>query len=56
MWGRQTPLRAFVQRMEETLTLDDTPQPRWDVLNQQVKAYRQFIYQPAQGYQPYLIR
>lgn len=31
-------------------------QPRWDVLMQQIKAYKQFVYHPEQVYQPYLIR
>jgi CRISP-associated protein Cas1 len=55
--GRKKFLRAFLQRMEETLSLEgDQPQPRWDTLNQQVKLYKQFVYNPAQGYTPYLIR
>ncbi len=31
-------------------------QPRWDILMRQVKAYKQFVYNPTQIYQPYLIR
>ncbi|MGA7936108.1 MAG: CRISPR-associated endonuclease Cas1 [Kovacikia sp.] len=31
-------------------------QPRWDILMRQVKAYKQFVYNPTQPYQPYLIR
>ncbi|WP_416672138.1 CRISPR-associated endonuclease Cas1 [Egbenema bharatensis] len=55
--GRRTFLRAFLLRMEERLqSADGGSRPRWDVLNQQVKAYKQFVYAPAQGYQPYLIR
>lgn len=54
--GRKIYLRAFVQRMEETLIINGLSQPRWDLLNQQVKAYRQFVYHPEQGYQPYHIR
>ncbi|PSB22934.1 CRISPR-associated endonuclease Cas1 [filamentous cyanobacterium CCP1] len=55
--GRKKYLRAFLQRMEERLQSEDgEAQPRWDLLNQQVKAYRRFVYAPTQGYQPYLIR
>lgn len=54
--GRAVFLRAFVQRMEESLTVDQMEQPRWDVLMQQVRAYKQFVYNPAVGYRPYLIR
>lgn len=54
--GRKKFLRAFVQRMEEPLQTDDVNQPRWDLLTQQVKAYKQFVYNPSVGYQPYLIR
>ncbi len=54
--GRKKYLRAFVQRMEEKLQTEDGVQPRWDLLMQQVKAFKQFVYSPGQGYQPYLIR
>ncbi len=55
--GRKKYLRAFLQRMEAQLKTDeDDQQPRWDLLNQQVKAYKQFVYSPVQGYSPYLIR
>ena len=54
--GRPKYLRAFLQRMEETIQSEDGAQPRWDLLSQQVKQYKQFIYNPVQGYQPYLIR
>lgn len=55
--GRKTFLRAFVQRMEEKiLTEQGDRQPRWDLLMNQVKRYKNFIYSPAYGYQPYLIR
>jgi CRISPR-associated protein Cas1 len=52
--GRSKYLRAFVQRMEE-VAWDVGERPRWDLLNQQVKAYKQFVYNPAQFYQPYLM-
>jgi CRISPR-associated protein Cas1 len=52
--GRKRFLRSFVQRMEEPLGTDN--QPRWHLLMRQVKAYKQFVYQPSQPYAPYLIR
>jgi CRISPR-associated protein Cas1 len=54
--GRKKFLRAFLLRMEEMLDTDTGLQPRWDVLNQQVKRYKQFVYTPAQLYTPYRIR
>jgi CRISPR-associated protein Cas1 len=55
--GRRKYLRAFLQRMEETLQADGPdPQPRWDLLNRQVKAYKQFVYSPVEVYTPYRIR
>ena len=55
--GRRKWLRAFIQRMEQTIETGDTvPQPRWDLLNRQVRLYKQFVYSPVQGYAPYRIR
>lgn len=55
--GRQKWLRAFVNYMEETIdTGDNIPQPRWDLLNRQVRRYKQFVYSPLEGYKPYRIR
>lgn len=55
--GRKKYLRAFLQRMEESVQADNPdPQPRWDLLNRQVKAYKQFVYTPAEVYSPYRIR
>jgi CRISPR-associated protein Cas1 len=54
--GRRIFLRAFLQRMEDRLQTDDGDQPRWDLLTQQVRAFKQFVYSPAQGYRPYEIR
>jgi CRISP-associated protein Cas1 len=55
--GRQKFLRAFLQRMEEEVKIDGlAAQPRWDLLNRQVKAYKQFVYKPAEVYTPYRIR
>jgi len=55
--GRKKYLRTFLQRMEESIQAEDgEPQPRWDSLMQQVKAYKQCVYAPSTPYQPYLIR
>ncbi|MGQ4648929.1 CRISPR-associated endonuclease Cas1 [Lyngbya aestuarii] len=52
--GRKTFLKAFVGRMEEEILTDSgEKQPKWDLLNQQVKAYKQFVYNPSHLYQPY---
>jgi len=50
--GRRKFLQAFVQRMEESVE----EQPRWNLLSQQVRAYKQFVYDPSCLYSPYLIR
>ncbi|MGF1588854.1 MAG: CRISPR-associated endonuclease Cas1 [Pleurocapsa sp.] len=54
--GRKKYLQAFLQRMEEEIKTDFGQQPRWDLLMQQVKLFKQFVYQPVQLYQSYLIR
>lgn len=55
--GRKKYLKAFVERMEEEIQTDSQDkQPRWDLLSQQVKAFKQFVYNPSQYYQPYQIR
>ena len=55
--GRPKYLKAFLQRMEELVqTASGDKQPRWDLLTQQVKAYKQFVYNPITLYQPYQIR
>jgi CRISPR-associated protein Cas1 len=52
--GRTKFLKFFLQRMEEEILTDSgEQQPKWHLLNQQVKAYKQFVYQPRQLYQPY---
>lgn len=48
--GRRTFLQAWLRRMEERLA---DGQPRWDLLGRQVRAYKQFVYQPTLGYAPY---
>ena len=55
--GRRKYLTTFVQRMEEEFINDrGDKQPKWDLLNQQVKEFKQFVYAPSQVYQPYQIR
>ncbi len=54
--GRKKYLRAFVQRMEEEIqTSTEGLQPRWDLLTQQVRSYKSFVYSPVYTYKPYLI-
>lgn len=54
--GRKKFLKAFVMRMEEKIEFEDERQPRWNLLMQQVKRFKSFVYSPSYGYQPYLIR
>ena len=54
--GRKKYLQAFIQRMETKVQVDSGQQPRWDLLMQQIKLYKQFVYNPVQLYHPYLIR
>jgi len=54
--GRKKFLRAFLQRMEQSVATPYGPQPRWDLLNRQVKLFRQFVSDPTLGYTPYSIR
>lgn len=53
--GRKKYLAAFLQRMSEEIPTADR-QPRWDLLNRQVKKFKQFVYQPTYSYEPYLTR
>jgi CRISPR-associated protein Cas1 len=54
--GRKKFLRAFVQRMEEPVQVGEQQQPRWDLLNRQVKQYMICVYAPERPYRAYLIR
>ena len=55
--GRRKWLQAFLQRMTAPIQSEDSlSQPSWDLLNQQVRAYKQFVYSPGQGYTAYRIR
>jgi CRISPR-associated protein Cas1 len=54
--GRRKYLKAFLRRLEEPIQTElDWDAPRWDLLTQQVKGYKQFVYNPSQRYQPYRI-
>lgn len=54
--GRSKYLKFFLQRMdEEVQTKRGDTQPKWDLLNGQVKAFKQFVYNPVQLYLPYQI-
>ena len=37
---------------EKVKTLSGEEQPRWSLLTQQVKLFKQFVYKPGQSYQP----
>ncbi len=55
--GRKKLLRALIGRMEEQVQgASGVSMPRWDVLNQQVKLFRQCITQSSPVYEPYQIR
>jgi CRISP-associated protein Cas1 len=54
--GRKKFLKAFVQRMEEEIDTEVGRQPKWDLLNQQVKAFKEFVYEPSRLYKPYQMR
>lgn len=53
--GRKKYLAAFLQRMSEPIPTAEN-QPRWDLINRQVKKFKQFVYQPTYSYEPYLTR
>lgn len=54
--GRRKYLRAFVQRMEGKIQTDAGEQPRWDLLTQEVRKYKQCVYEGVVDFQPYRIR
>ena len=49
-------LGLLIRRMEEELDFDGTPQPRWAILNAQVRSFAKFITEPDRLYIPYSIR
>ncbi|MGK7946150.1 MAG: CRISPR-associated endonuclease Cas1 [Microcystaceae cyanobacterium] len=55
--GRKKYLQNFMTRMEEQIKGETQEErPKWDLLGQQVRKYRDFVYHPVVGYQPYQIR
>jgi len=55
--GRTKYIKYFLQRLEEEVqSVEGEKQPRWDLMTQQIKAFKEFVYQPSQLYKPYQIR
>ncbi|MBD2292408.1 CRISPR-associated endonuclease Cas1 [Anabaena sphaerica FACHB-251] len=55
--GRPKYIKYFLQRLEEEVqNSQGEKQPRWDLMTQQIKAFKDFVYQPSQIYKPYQIR
>ncbi|APB32957.1 CRISPR-associated Cas1 family protein [Gloeomargarita lithophora Alchichica-D10] len=54
--GRKKFLKSFLERMSIKIKTQTGTQPFWDVLTQQVRQYKQCIFNPEQVYQPYQIR
>ncbi|MHC5730134.1 MAG: CRISPR-associated endonuclease Cas1, partial [Nostoc sp.] len=55
--GRAKYIKYFLQRLdEEVQNAKGEKQPRWDLMTQQIKAFKDFVYQPSQLYKPYQIR
>jgi CRISP-associated protein Cas1 len=57
--GRRKFLGLLIRRMEEELDFDGMPQPRWAILNSQVRSFAQFITDPVgtasrNGNRPYI--
>ena len=54
--GRKTFLSAFIERMQDSLSTKHGPQPRWEILNRQVKEFIRYVCKPQQPYRPYVIQ
>ena len=55
--GRRKFLKAFLGRMEERVKNElGEDVPRWDLLMEQVRKIKRYVYDPSGGYKPYLIR
>jgi CRISPR-associated protein Cas1 len=54
--GRRIFLQAFLQRMDGLVQVEGSAQPRWALLNQQVKALIRCLDDSDAVYQPFLIR
>ena len=52
--GRTVFLKAFLSRMEETITAPLPDQPRWLLISRQVKEFVRFAYKPDSDYLAYL--
>lgn len=56
-YGRPKYIKYFLQRLEEEVqNTKGEKQPRWDLMTQQIKFFKEFVYQPSQLYNPYQIR
>jgi CRISPR-associated protein Cas1 len=55
--GRRKFLKTFLVRMEDRVKNDlGEDVPRWDLLMEQVRKIKRYVYDPSGGYKPYLIR
>jgi CRISP-associated protein Cas1 len=54
--GRRKFLTHFVQKMNESVQIEDEQLPRWGLVERQILRYKQFLIKPTLGYQPYRIR
>ena len=55
--GRRKFLRTFLGRMDEKVKNSlGEDMPRWDLLMEQVRKIKRYVYDPSSGYNPYLIR
>ncbi|MEH2450758.1 CRISPR-associated endonuclease Cas1 [Nostoc sp.] len=55
--GRPKYIKYFLQRLEsEVQNSQAEKQPRWDLITQQIKLFKDFVYQPSKLYKPYQIR
>jgi CRISPR-associated protein Cas1 len=56
-YGRPKYIKYFLQRLEEEVqNAKLEKQPRWDLMTQQIKSFKEFVYQPSHLYNPYQIR
>lgn len=56
-YGRPKYIKYFLNRLEEEVqNAKLEKQPRWDLMTQQIKCFKEFVYQPSQLYDPYQIR
>lgn len=54
--GRRVFLTTFIERMQDSLTTTQGKQPRWEILNRQVKEFIRYVCKPQQHYRPYVIQ